>query len=277
MRAPGLLCGWLIVAGLARGAEPLAAPAKGEAELRRELREAWKVLDSREGTSSAERGAASDVLDTCRDHRATDVLFELWEKEKELRHDARWSLIRGLQSIAEAGDPKAFRKVAEISIEDANPEFRRLAAIWVGTQANRDLAIPIFAKYLKLKKYGNVAMESLGYTQICQHPKGPPDPDLVAGMIDKLITVKAVNKRRVRVQGPTRVQRFPAGRIWETRSNYVLLFDFVQEENANTRDLLYRYTAQDHGFDQEAWKKNVLTPLRASAITNQRAVRQDQQ
>jgi hypothetical protein len=128
----------------------------------------------------------------------------------------------------------------------------------------RDKAIPIFVKYLKMAKYANVALTSLGYTQIPQHPKGPPDPALVEAMIDNLITVTPVKKRVPRSYRYA-YSKGTGGYRWGYGTRLVWVTEFIQAENPEAKDLLYEYTGQDFGYDKELWRKQILLPLQKQA------------
>jgi hypothetical protein len=255
------------------GDAPAEEARKTLAEMRRELLE-WRAIVDDPGRSFDERQEAAARIEAIDDSRMTPIIGQMWDREKELRTSVtRRHLVKALQTIAETGDHKAFLKVVEASIQDKHMDIRRDAAIWVGTQPNRDKAIPIFAKYLKTPKYGNVALTSLGYTQIPQNPSGPPDPDLVAAMIERLIDVRPLG-RRVPVHFDTgRIPTAPYGdypnayiRDWGTRTVWVV--DYLNEPNELAKELLSQYTAQyrnqDYGYDQQQWRKHMLQPLRTT-------------
>jgi hypothetical protein len=85
--------------------------------------------------------------------------------------------------------------MAEIAVEDRSPDLRREAAIWISLHPDRNDTIPLFVKYLQTAKFQAAALTALGYTKITKEPTGPPDPDLVAALVDNLFTVTPVRKR----------------------------------------------------------------------------------
>jgi hypothetical protein len=83
-------------------------------------------------------------------------------------------------------------------------------------------------------------------------------------MIGRLIDVTPVRKR-VPVSYDTGWHQV---RYRHHRRSYgtvpVWVTEYIQERNEQAKNLLYQYTAQDLGYDQEQWRKAVLQPLRES-------------
>lgn len=236
------------------------------AELRRELI-AWRnVLATRDAARAEERGVAMESLRGITDARAVPILFELWEKENQRDGSflTRGHLIEGLINI---GNRPAFLKLAEVAVEDLNGENRQRAASWIGAQDNRDDAIPIFTRALKSKALFHYALSALGYAQIATKGKQPPDRDLVAALIDNLITVTPV-RRRVPFTYDTGWRReYQSGQQRTQINRWVWVTELESSENEAAKILLYEYCHQDYGFDQKAWRENVLKRLPRSANT----------
>jgi hypothetical protein len=250
--------------------------------MRRELSQ-WRAVADDPRRSFQERQEAAAKIEAIDDPRMTPVLREMWNRENDGRTNVgRGHLVKALQTIAEGGDQRAFVIVVHASIQDRQWDIRRDAAIWIGTRENRLDAIPIFVKYLRTPYYANAALTSLGYTQIPQNPQGPPDPDLVAALIDQLITVTPHRRQVVPLYGHIwHSQPASLGGVDSTRraiTHYyrgvverVLVVEYIQEPNAEAKDLLYQYVYpyaaeeyrdQDLGYDQQLWRKAVLQPLR---------------
>jgi hypothetical protein len=240
---------------------------KSVSELTRELRQ-WRAIVDDRTLHFEERQEAADRIEAIDDPRMTPVLSRMWDQEKEVRvSSSRRHVVQALQTIAEGGDRDAFLTVVKASIQDTHSDIRRDAAIWVGTQENRKDAIPTFVRYLNTKKYGKPALTSLGYTQIPQNPEGPPDPELVKAMIDGLVEITPVTRlERVRIDHFWRDPFNPRHTQRGFRTERIPVTEYVQQVNPDVKEFLYQYAAQytnqDWGYDQQAWRKNVLQPLR---------------
>jgi hypothetical protein len=269
------MAGRILLAALAAMWGAQAAPGsfcraadseKPLAELRQELI-AWRnVLQTRDAARTEERAFAMDSLRGISDPRAVPILFELWEKEnhRDGSYLTRGHLIEGLIKI---GDRPAFLKLAEVSVEDLSRDNRQRAASWIGAQDNRDDAIPIYTKALKSTALFHNALSALGYAQIATKGKQPPDRDLVAALIGNLITVTPV-RRRVPFTYDTGWRReYPSGQQRTQINRWVWVTELESSENEAVKNLLYEYCFQDYGFDQKAWRENVLKRLPRSSNT----------
>jgi hypothetical protein len=247
------------------------APAIGGAEdarpvehIRRELVEWRKTLDTKDEASAPARKVAAESIAGVHDPRAVAALGELWEIEKKANpaNSHRQYFVAALMNI---GDRKAFLRLVEISVEDPDNEIRRRAASWIGAQDNRDDAIPLYVRYLRSAKLFHYALNSLGYTQITKKGMGPPNPELVAALIDNLITVTPVRKRvpRTIIEPLHRTgrgaYRYGGGTIW------VWVTEYESSPNPDVKALLYEYTHQDLGYDQTLWRKTILKPLKSGS------------
>jgi hypothetical protein len=182
--------------------------------------------------------------------------MDLWKKEESPQK--RKVLVSGLESI---GTRKAFNELVKISCEDGNFEVRAQAAKWIAKQDNREDAIPQFVKYLKGKKYFRNALTSLGYTDIAKNA-ARPDPELVAALIDNLITVTPKHKwvPLYSDTGYVRLSRSATAR--QGRLKWVKVVEYEKTPNKEVKQMLYQYTSQDYEYDQAMWRKHVLIPLK---------------
>jgi hypothetical protein len=256
---------------------------KSVAEITRELRQWREIVDDRT-LDFEERQEAAERIEAIDDPRMTPVLSRMWDQEKEVRvSSSRRHLVQALQTIAEGGDRDAFLTVVKASIQDTHSDIRRDAAIWVGTQENRKDAIPTFVRFLNTKKYGKPALTSLGYTQIPQNPDGPPDPELVKAMIDGLVEITPV-RQKVPFSFDTGWMPYDDGRpgrgyLRRRGVESVIVTEYVSTPNPEVKAFLYQYAAQytnrDWGYDQQAWRKHVLQPLRANKDTLRQLVEEE--
>jgi hypothetical protein len=214
---------------------------KSIADLRFELSVWRKILDTRDDEWIDERAAAIRSIRRVNDPRAVPILAEMWHKENER---AGSFLVRGyyIGALINIGNGPAFQKLAEIAVEDRHWANRERAASWIGEQDSRDDAIPIYARYLRSKKQFPQALTALSYSQVPTKGKRPPDRQLVAALIDHLITETPVRKR------------VPVG-YWD---GWDVITDYEKSENATAYELLKQYSGQDFGFDQKTWRVRVL-------------------
>ncbi|HUE72224.1 MAG TPA: HEAT repeat domain-containing protein [Pirellulaceae bacterium] len=192
------------------------------------------------------------------DDRAVAEIMSRWKKE--ISPQQRKFLVSELEAI---GTRRAFFEMVKIACEDASPDVRSQAARWIAKQDNREEAIPQFVKYLNNKKFFHNALRSLGYTEIAKEATRK-DPELVAALIDNLITV--IPRRSWTYVYSWEVQQMRLGSATSTwghsEVNRVPIVKYDHLPNEDTRTLLYQYTSQDYEYDQRAWRKNVLAPLR---------------
>ncbi|HUE70534.1 MAG TPA: hypothetical protein VMP01_06555 [Pirellulaceae bacterium] len=210
------------------------------------------LLADEPATDSAPAGAAAS-------HRAVAEIMARWKKE--ISPQQRKFLVSELEAI---GTRRAFFEMVKIACEDANPEVRSQAARWIAKQDNREEAIPQFVKYLNGKKFFRNALTSLGYTEIAKKASRQ-DPELVAALIDNLITV-IPHRKKVVVYSDPGVRVLPKIGGTHYRSNRSARVAWVVEyeniRNSQAKQLLYEYTSQDYEYDQVQWRKQVLKPLR---------------
>lgn len=252
----------LAVAGASDWSATLADDSeKSVADPRFELNVWRKVLATREEDWAEERASAIRSIRSVSDPRAAPILAELWDKENETNGSF---FIRGyyIEPLIRIGNGPAFRKLAEISVEDRSWENRGRAAKWIGAQDNRDDAIPIYLRYLGTKDFRPQALTALDYAQIASQGKRPPNRQLVAALIDNLITVTTERRRisngsssgrRIFMDGSGSGAFDRTGAAWQVRET-----NYKSAQNQVAHDLLCQYTLDDYGFDQQAWRRNVL-------------------
>jgi hypothetical protein len=249
-----LLVGPLVHASVGAQEEPAAA-AKTAEELRKEIAAWHKALATTDDAGAEARVAAAKALASLRDERAVPILVALWKKEQAAR--VRRHLAQALMSI---GGRKSFAVLVDVACQDRSEETRILAAKWIAKQENREDAIPQFVKYLRGKKYFRNALTSLGYTEIVRNARRP-DPELVAVLIDNLVTVTPkITRVPVHRAGMWRY-RYPEFAARGPEVELVPVVTFEKSPNTQVRSLLYEYTRQDLGYDQLQWRKSVLQPL----------------
>ncbi len=189
--------------------------------------------------------------------RAVAEIMARWKKEESPQQ--RKFLVSELEAV---GTRRAFFEMVKIACEDASPDVRAQAARWIAKQDNREEAIPQFVKYLKGKKFFRSALTSLGYTEIAKKATRQ-DPELVAALIDNLVTVTPVIKRVQGYYDSGNVYGPDWGRIrrsWGDRDLFIT--EYVNANCPQAKELLYQYTFQDFGYDQNLWRKSVLAPLK---------------
>lgn len=235
------------------------AAARPVAEIRRELIAWRKVLDTSEDERAPERLAAKAGIQAIGDARAVPILVELWQKDNEAKSTKHHGLyLAALKNIA---DVKAFNAIVKISVESRGEEIRRDAASWIALQDNRDQAIPLFTKYLKSKRFFSAAISSLGYTDITRKAQRPLNREFVAALIDNLILVTP-DSESVPVYRDTGWKSFPDGHMRRRGDrDVVTIIRYSATENAEAKRLLYEYTNLDYGYDQSAWRQNVVNAL----------------
>ncbi|HUE72225.1 MAG TPA: HEAT repeat domain-containing protein [Pirellulaceae bacterium] len=209
------------------------------------------------GAMRAEEGVKEPDRTAPTSDKAVAEIMSRWKKE--ISPQQRKFLVSELEAI---GTRRAFFEMVRIACEDASPDVRAQAARWIAKQDNREEAIPQFVKYLKNKKFFRNALTSLGYTEIARKASRQ-DPELVAALIDNLVTVTPVIKRVRGFYDSGNVYGPDWGRVrrsWGDRDLFVT--EYVKTHCPEAKQLLYQYTAQDLGYDQNFWRKSVLTPLR---------------
>jgi hypothetical protein len=232
------------------------------AEIRADLIAWRKVLDTSDDALAPERLAAKAGIEAIADPRAVPIILELWKKDNDAKSTKHHALY--LAALKNIKGLQAFNAIVKLSVESRGEEIRREAASWIAAQDNRDQAIPIFTKYLKSQKYFQTALISLGYTEITRKAQRPLDRDFVAALVDNLVVV-AAEHGSVPVYTDSGWRWRPGGYWRKGDRTIVPVVEYEATESETTKRLLYEYTNLDYGYDQAAWRKNVVNSLPRTA------------
>jgi len=192
------------------------------------------------------------LLDRVRDRNAVSAIAALYKQERDLR--VRMAYLRALSHIETT---PAIEMLVQVSLADKEVRLRRLAAEGIAKMRNRKEAVELLARAIRNGKNRERALEVLDNAELTA-PVSPgelPDPALTTALIDSLWVpqIKWV-ERELRASWTS-----PApGTTHGTCSNYYYgRFRVPVEVTVQAPpvlETLRRYSGEEYGYDQDAWR-----------------------